>query len=51
MLQTTFSHGKRVEIGRNLQNDIFVIDSEQQYLKTNADCKGMLFRYVCNYGI
>ena len=32
-----------MERGRNLQNNIFVIDREQQYLKTNTDCKGTYF--------
>ena len=36
---------------RNLQNNIFVIDSEQQYQKPIADCKGSLFQYVCNYSV
>ena len=36
---------------RNFWNNILFIDSKQQYLKPNADCKGMLFRYVCNYTI
>ena len=35
-----------MERGRNLQNNIFVIDSEQQYLKTNADCKGTLYHII-----
>ena len=49
ILQTTFSHGQRVKRARNLQNNIFVIDSEQQYQKPNSYCKGSLFQYVSNY--
>ena len=38
-----------MERGRNLQNNIFVIDREQQYLKTNADCKGTLYHILSNF--
>ena len=38
-----------MERGRNLQNNILVIDSEQQYLKTNADCKGTLYHIFSNF--
>ena len=38
-----------MERGRNLQNNIFVIDSEQQYLKTNADCKGTSYHIFSNF--